>query len=150
MKCNFLDLGSASDWLKQISVVARPIGSATLASDSNMDGARSSVLSLLLPSPPPPHSSTWISCLHGKGKRLKRRIRKRNSRQPGRLGTSFRSVLKSTMITWETRDLWKVGNFLFTLRYFRCYLVISEPPSNPSIQPAIPWFISRDEGAYSL
>ena len=62
-------------------------------------------------------------------KTFKKKKRKRNSRQPGRLGASFRSVLKSTMITWGTRDLWKVGNFLFTLRYLRCYLVISKPPS---------------------
>ena len=29
MTCNYPDLGSTSDWLKQISLVARPIGSTT-------------------------------------------------------------------------------------------------------------------------
>ena len=29
MTCHYPDLGSTSDWLKQISLVARPIGSAT-------------------------------------------------------------------------------------------------------------------------
>ena len=71
MKCNFLDLGSASDWLKQISVVARPIGSATLASDSNMDGARSSVLSLLLPSPPPLKYMNQLLAWQGKTSKKK-------------------------------------------------------------------------------
>ena len=46
------------------------------------------------------------------GKTFKKRKRKRNSKQPGILGASFRLVLKSTMITWGTRDLWIVGNFL--------------------------------------
>ena len=140
MTCNFLDLGGASDWLKQISLWARPIRSTTQSLE--VTGIWRALVPQYTPFfSPSPSPLKYMNQLHAwLGKTSKKKKRKRNSRQPGRLGASFRSVLKSTMITWGTRDLWKVGNFLFTLRYFRCYLVISKPPSNPSIQYAIPWF----------
>ena len=141
MTCNFLDLGSASDWLKQISLGSRPIRSTT----QSLEGT--AIWRALVPQYTPFFSPSPLKYMNQllawQGKTFKKKKGKRNSRQPRRLGASFRSVLKSTMITWGTRDLWKVGNFVFTLRYFRCYLVISKPPSNPSIQYAIPWFFLR-------
>ena len=141
MTCNFLGLGSVSDWLKQISSGARPIRSNTQSLEVT------AIWRALVPQYTPFFSPSPLKYMNQllawQGKTFKKKERKRSSRQPGRLGASFRSVLKSTMITWETRDLWKVGNFLFTLRYFRCYLVISKPLSCPSIQYAIPWFFLR-------
>ena len=141
MTCNFLGLGSVSDWLKQISSGARPIRSTTQSLEVT------AIWRALVPQYTPFFSPSPLKYMNQllawQGKTFKKKERKRSSRQPGRLGASFRSVLKSTMITWETRDLWKVGNFLFTLRYFRCYLVISKPLSCPSIQYAIPWFFLR-------
>ena len=130
MTCNFLDLGSASDWLKQIFLGARPIRSTTQSLEVT------AIWRALVPQYTPfffPFPLKYMNqLLAWQRKTFKKKKRKRNSRQPGRLGASFRSVLKRAMITWGTRDLWKVGNFLFTLRYLRCYLVISKPPSYPS------------------
>ena len=103
MTCNFLDLGGASDWLKQISLGARPIRSATQSLEVTAIWRtlvpQYSPFFFPLPLPPQVHEQllAW--------KTSKKKKRKRNSRQPRRLGASFRSVLKSTMITWGTCDL---------------------------------------------
>ena len=105
MTCNFLDLGSASDWLKQISLGARPFRSTTQSLEV------AAIWRALVPqyvySPffSPSLLKYMNQLLAWQGTTSKKKKRKRNCRQPGRLGASFRSVLKSTMITWGTREL---------------------------------------------
>ena len=94
MTCNFLDLGSASNWLKQISLGARPIRSTT----QSLEGT--AIWRALVPQyspffcPSPSPLKYMNSCLDGKGKRLKRRNEKGILDNLGDWGLAFDRYLR--------------------------------------------------------
>ena len=147
MTCNFLDLGGASDWLKQISLGARPIRSTTQSLEVT------AIWSALVPqyspffSPSPSPLKYMNSCLHGK--RLKRRNKKGILDNLGDWGLAFVRYL---------RVLWSLGEHVIYERsvIFSSLCVISDATLSFQNPQAIQQYntqspdFSRDEGAYSL
>ena len=145
MTCNFLDLGSASDWLKQISLGARPIRSTTqsLEVTAIWRALVPHILPLFLPLPPQVHEQllAW--------KRLKRRNEKGILDNLGDWGLAFVRHL---------RVLWSLGEHVTYERsvIFSSVYVISDatllfqnPQTIQQYNTQSPNF-SGDEGAYSL